>query len=325
MALGEFSEQFFRLASRMPSLVCSRCSPTQKEQITDQLRQFSGKRILGIGDGGNDVGMIQAADVGIGIYGKEGIQAALASDFSITEFKNLNTLLLWHGRLSYKRSCVLSQFIIHRGIIISFMQAIFCAIFFFVAIPIFNGMLMLGYSTVFTLLPVFSLVLDEDISKEVAYKYPILYRKVQSGSELNWYTFLYWIFISLYQAAIIMILIIVFFKYSSFYLVTTISFTCLIFIEFLNVFFSIHRLHIIQIAATVASVLIYVLSMVLMRSVLNINELITTQALLLTLVIVLISWLPPFLYKVIVRYINPTDEQRVMKQANPLLLQFSIQ
>lgn len=73
--------------------------------------------------------------------------------------------MLWHGRLSYKRSCVLSQFIIHRGIIISIMQAIFCAIFFFVAIPIFNGMLMLGYSTVFTLLPVFSLIFDEDISR----------------------------------------------------------------------------------------------------------------------------------------------------------------
>jgi|JI6StandDraft_1071083.scaffolds.fasta_scaffold04385_7 phospholipid-translocating ATPase len=306
-ALGEFSERFFRIASRVPSLVCSRCSPTQKEQITEHLKLFTEKRILGIGDGGNDVGMIQAADVGIGIYGKEGIQAALASDFSITEFKNLNTLLLWHGRLSYKRSCVLSQFIIHRGIIISIMQGIFCAIFFFVAIPIFNGLLMLGYSTVFTLLPVFSLIFDEDISREVAYKYPILYRKVQAGTELNWYTFLYWIFISLYQGAIIMILIVVFFKYSSFYLVTTISFTCLIFIEFLNVFFSIHRLHIIQIISTVASVVIYILSLVLMHGVLNANELITTQALLLTLVIVLVSWLPPFLHKIIQRYVSPTD------------------
>lgn len=324
-ALGEFAERFFRIAARIPSMVCSRCSPTQKEQITETLRLYTQKRILGIGDGGNDVGMIQAADVGIGIYGKEGIQAALASDFSITEFKHLTTLLLWHGRLSYKRSCVLSQFIIHRGIIISIMQAIFCAIFYFVAIPIFNGMLMLGYSTVFTLLPVFSLVFDEDISREVAYKYPILYRKVQSGAELNWYTFLYWIFISLYQGAIIMILIVVFFKYSSFYLVTTISFTCLIFIEFLNVFFSIHRLHIIQIASTVASVVIYILSMLLMRNVLNINELITTQALLLTLVIVLVSWLPPFLFKIAQRYISPTDEQRVMKEVGSSLIQFSLQ
>lgn len=43
--------------------------------------------MLGIGDGGNDVGMIQEAHVGIGIEGKEGKQAALASDYSIREFQ----------------------------------------------------------------------------------------------------------------------------------------------------------------------------------------------------------------------------------------------
>ena len=61
-----------------------------------------------MGDGGNDVGMILEADVGIGIVGKEGMQASLASDFSIMEFGYLRNLILWHGRLSYKRSSVLS-------------------------------------------------------------------------------------------------------------------------------------------------------------------------------------------------------------------------
>ena len=53
--------------------------------------------VAAVGDGGNDVGMIQLADVGIGIEGKEGKQAALASDFSILKFSYLNQLLLWHG------------------------------------------------------------------------------------------------------------------------------------------------------------------------------------------------------------------------------------
>jgi hypothetical protein len=124
-----------------------------------------------------------------------------------------------------------------------------------------------------------------------------------------------------------MILIVVMFKSSSFYLVTTISFTCLIFIEFLNVFFSIHRLHILQIVSTVASVLIYVLSMLLMRSVLNIDELITWWAMLLTMAIVMVAWLPPFLYKVIMKYVSPTDEQRVMKEEEKgrSIVQFDIQ
>lgn len=63
--------------------------------------------------------MILKSNVGVGIVGKEGMQASLASDFSIDEFKKLRRLILWHGRLSYKRSAVLSQFVIHRGLIIS--------------------------------------------------------------------------------------------------------------------------------------------------------------------------------------------------------------
>lgn len=76
--------------------------------MTELIKTYTQKTCLGIGDGGNDVAMIQAADVGVGIVGKEGKQAALASDFSILKFKHLATLLLWHGRLSYTRSSVMA-------------------------------------------------------------------------------------------------------------------------------------------------------------------------------------------------------------------------
>jgi hypothetical protein len=69
------------------------------------------------GDGGNDVNMIQTADVGVGIVGKEGKQASLAADFSVEQFQHISRLLLWHGRNSYKRSarCVASLHGAHRG------------------------------------------------------------------------------------------------------------------------------------------------------------------------------------------------------------------
>ncbi len=86
------------------------------------MKKYTDKRTAGIGDGGNDVGMIQEAHLGIGIVGKEGQQASLAADFSILDFRKLKILLLWHGRLSYRRSAVLSQFVIHRGLIISVIQ-----------------------------------------------------------------------------------------------------------------------------------------------------------------------------------------------------------
>ena len=86
---------------------------------------FSIRKIVNLsfpGDGGNDVSMIQTAHCGIGIVGKEGKQASLAADFSVTQFKHVGPLLVVHGRNSYKRSASLSQFIIHRGLIISVMQ-----------------------------------------------------------------------------------------------------------------------------------------------------------------------------------------------------------
>lgn len=109
--------------------------------------------------------MIQLASIGLGIVGKEGNHAALASDVSIMEFKYTKDLLLWHGRNSYKRAAALSQFVIHRGLIISILQMAFSIIFYNVAIPIYNGMLMLGYATLYTSLPVFALILDRDISR----------------------------------------------------------------------------------------------------------------------------------------------------------------
>ena len=66
--------------------------------------------------------MIQEADLGIGLVGKEGKQASLAADYSLTKFKYLSLLLLWYGRISYKNTATISKFVIHRGLIISFIQ-----------------------------------------------------------------------------------------------------------------------------------------------------------------------------------------------------------
>jgi len=119
------------LATQLPAVAACRCSPTQKADVARLIREYTKKTVCCIGDGGNDVSMIQAADVGIGIVGKEGKQASLAADFSINQFSHLTKLLLWHGRNSYKRSAKLSQFVIHRGLIIAVIQAVFSSIFFF--------------------------------------------------------------------------------------------------------------------------------------------------------------------------------------------------
>ena len=115
---------------------------------------------------------------GVGIVGKEGKQASLAADFSVTQFSFLTKLLVWHGRNSYKRSAKLAQFVIHRGLIISIMQAVFSAIFYFAPIALYQGWLMVGYATVYTMAPVFSLVFDRDVNESLALIYPELYKEL---------------------------------------------------------------------------------------------------------------------------------------------------
>ena len=148
---------------------------------------------------------------GVGIVGKEGKQASLAADFSINQFSHLTKLLLWHGRNSYKRSAKLAQFVIHRGLIISTIQAVFSSIFFFArklrslslappirkwllmtylyvifsAIALYQGWLQVGYATLYTMAPVFSLVLDQDVNEDLALLYPELYKELTLVSTDN--------------------------------------------------------------------------------------------------------------------------------------------
>ena len=98
LCLQHYESEFVELACQCPAVVCCRCSPTHKAQVVRLLRNHTHKPVCAVGDGGNDVSMIQAANVGVGLVGKEGRQASLAADFSVTQFSHISRLLVWHGR-----------------------------------------------------------------------------------------------------------------------------------------------------------------------------------------------------------------------------------
>ena len=81
----------------------SRVSPLQKALVVKLVKRNSKSLLLAIGDGANDVSMIQAAHVGVGISGVEGLQAARSADVAIGQFRFLRKLLLVHGAWSYQR------------------------------------------------------------------------------------------------------------------------------------------------------------------------------------------------------------------------------
>ena len=199
--LEDHKEMFYEATKKAPSVVCCRCSPTQKAEVVEMIKQYSGKQVAAIGDGGNDVSMIQSAHIGVGIVGKEGKQASLAADYSILTFKDISPLFLWHGRNSYQNSAMLSQFIIYRGLIATFIQAVFSSIFYMSPVVVgYTGALAFGYSSWYTMTPVFALTLDADISQEHALIYPELYSELKKGRALSAKTFLLFLLIAVYQA-----------------------------------------------------------------------------------------------------------------------------
>ncbi|KAJ2921517.1 hypothetical protein H1R20_g15573, partial [Candolleomyces eurysporus] len=311
LCLNLFQNEFIEITTKLSAVVACRCSPTQKADVARLIRKATKKRVCCIGDGGNDVSMIQAADVGVGIVGKEGKQASLAADFSVTQFSYLTKLLLWHGRNSYRRSAKLAQFVIHRGLIISIMQAVFSAIFYFAPIALYQGWLLVGYATVYTMAPVFSLVLDRDVNEDLALLYPELYKELTKGRSLSFKTFFQWCMISLYQGAAIMIMSLVLFE-NEFLHIVSISFTALILNELIMVALEITTWHVYMVISEVVTLFFYVISIAFLPEYFDLSFVVSVGFAWKTAVIVAISTIPLYIIKLIRRKVAPAASSKLL-------------
>lgn len=202
--------------------------------------------------------MILESSIGVGIEGLEGRQAALASDVSILQFDQLNRLLLNNGRLCFYRTSQLVSFIIHRGSVLFFIQIFFMITNCYVPLFLYNGYLTLGYATVFTHMPVFSLIWDIDLPFGQIINYPILYSIGWRINGLTVKNFLFWIMQSLYQSLAIYSITWIFGEKTFKGLVTT-SFTSLLLIELLNVYTNVQTFHWFIWSQLMLSALMYIL------------------------------------------------------------------
>ncbi|KIP06661.1 hypothetical protein PHLGIDRAFT_106736 [Phlebiopsis gigantea 11061_1 CR5-6] len=312
LCLNLFKKEFIEIATKLSAVAACRCSPTQKADVARLIRSHTKKRVCCIGDGGNDVSMIQAADVGVGIVGKEGKQASLAADFSVTQFSFLTKLLLWHGRNSYRRSAKLAQFVIHRGLIISIMQAVFSAIFYFAPIALYQGWLLAGYATVYTMAPVFSLVLDRDVNEDLALLYPELYKDLVKGRVLSYKTFFQWTMISVYQGAAIMIMSLALFE-NEFLNIVSISFTALVLNELIMVALEITTWHVYMIVSEVVTFLLYAVSLAFLPEYFaDVSFVLSIRFAWKVAVIVAISAFPLYIIKLIRSRVAPAASSKLL-------------
>ncbi|KAI9844875.1 MAG: putative aminophospholipid-translocase [Thelocarpon superellum] len=315
LCLSHCGGAFIAVAVRLPAVIACRCSPTQKAEVASLIRAHTRKRVCCIGDGGNDVSMIQAADVGVGIVGKEGRQASLAADFSILQFCHLTKLLVWHGRNSYKRSAKLAQFVMHRGLIISVCQTMFSiasrfepnALYKVGSSPQIAG---LRYATVYTMAPVFSLVLDKDVDEDVANLYPELYKELRTGRSLSYRSFLVWVLVSIYQGGMIQGLSQILVEVEGPRMVA-VSFTVLIINELMMVAFEITTWHPVMIFSLLGTAAYYVGSVPFLGRYYDLEYVVTIGFVWRVAAIASIALIPPYAAKIIRRTWKPPSYRKV--------------
>ncbi|KAF7180461.1 hypothetical protein CNMCM7691_009630 [Aspergillus felis] len=197
--------QFFKLAILVDSVICCRASPKQKAFLVKSIRlQVKDSVTLAIGDGANDIAMIQEAHVGIGITGKEGLQAARISDYSIAQFRFLLKLLLVHGRWNYIRVCKYTLGTFWKEMLFYLTQALYQHWNGYTGTSLYEPWSLSMFNTLFTSLCVIFLgIFTKDLSASTLLAVPELYTKGQRHGGFNTKLYLGWTFMATCEAMIV--------------------------------------------------------------------------------------------------------------------------
>nr|XP_020462935.1 phospholipid-transporting ATPase ID-like isoform X1 [Monopterus albus] len=183
---ADMETEFVSTACACKAVICCRVTPLQKAQVVELIKKHKKAVTLAIGDGANDVGMIKSAHIGVGISGQEGIQAALASDYSFSQFRFLQRLLLVHGRWSYLRMCRFLCYFFYKNFaftMVHFWFGFFCG---FSAQTVYDQYFITLYNIVYTSLPVLAMgIFDQDVPDHRSLEYPKLYEPGQLNLLFN--------------------------------------------------------------------------------------------------------------------------------------------
>uniref|UniRef100_A0A8B9K266 Phospholipid-transporting ATPase n=1 Tax=Astyanax mexicanus TaxID=7994 RepID=A0A8B9K266_ASTMX len=169
----DLQKLFLDLTGNCRSVICCRSTPLQKSQVVRLVGDSLGVMSLAIGDGANDVSMIQVADVGVGISGQEGMQAVMSSDFAISRFKHLRKLLLVHGHWCYTRLANMILYFFYKNVMyvnLLFWFQFFCG---YSGSTMTNSWVLIFFNLLFTSVPPLLYgVLDKDVSANTLLSLP---------------------------------------------------------------------------------------------------------------------------------------------------------
>ncbi|XP_063587214.1 phospholipid-transporting ATPase IF-like isoform X2 [Penaeus indicus] len=202
--LDHHRRRFYDVCRRCTAVVCCRMSPRQKAE-TVRLVKTSGKNPIcaAIGDGANDVSMIQEAHVGLGVMGKEGRQAVRCADFAFARFKFLKKVLLVHGHWYYTRVSTLVQYSFYKNVAFITPQLYFAIMSAFSTQPVYDSLALTMFNITFTSLPVFVFGLfDQNLPAELLMSRPHLYQRIANNAGMSWLLFFKWNLFALWHTVV---------------------------------------------------------------------------------------------------------------------------
>ncbi|RKO89133.1 hypothetical protein BDK51DRAFT_23151 [Blyttiomyces helicus] len=180
--LDSHADRFLEIGTRCHSVICCRVTPLQKALVVKLVQKTLKVVTLAIGDGANDVSMIQAANVGVGIMGREGTQAVRAADYAFPEFRFLRRLVTVHGRFSYMRLSVLIFYSFYKNITFITVQWWFGFFNAWSGQTVYEEIFLTAFNVVYTSIPPFVLaIFERDLDEDRIAMYPQLYAEARSG------------------------------------------------------------------------------------------------------------------------------------------------
>ncbi|KAJ3992228.1 phospholipid-transporting ATPase 1 [Lentinula boryana] len=195
---------FLNLGTQCETVVCCRVSPAQKALTVKLVKEGRNAMTLSIGDGANDVAMIQEANIGCGLFGLEGSQAAMSADYAFGQFRFLTKLLLVHGRWSYQRVADMHANFFYKNVIWTFAMFWFLPFSSFDATYLYQYTFILLCNVVFTSLPVIAMgAFDQDLNAKAALAFPQLYVRGIRGLEYTRTKFWLYMADGLYQSVVV--------------------------------------------------------------------------------------------------------------------------
>ncbi|KAH8336644.1 hypothetical protein KR074_012146 [Drosophila pseudoananassae] len=205
VALSEASSEFRDVAVKCTAVLCCRLSPLQKSEVVSLIKSSNENyNTASIGDGANDVSMIQEAHVGIGIMGREGRQAARCADFAFAKFCMLKRLLLVHGHYHSVRLSLLVLYFFYKNIVFMGIMFLFQFHTLFSSSSVYDSLFLTLYNVIYTSLPILFIAISEKpYTEDKLMRTPKLYKKNTDNKQLQWPYFLMWVLFAVYHSVII--------------------------------------------------------------------------------------------------------------------------